>query len=111
MTPLLRIWTTAAMDLGLEIKAPYVIAVAPNTVLIAEFLLKNFGGPKGILIFTDIDLVWQHKDELAKLPYGYSVLQVPNDDDVYEREEFIEMLSDWTWTGDSAMRPKWIIHT
>lgn len=99
------------MDLGLEIKAPYVIAVHTDKTLAAECLVVNFGDRNGMLVFTNYDVVKPHREQLQNLGYGYSVLEQPKANEDYVREDFIDLLSDWGWTGDSAVRPKWIIHT
>jgi len=32
--------------------------------------------------------------------YGYTSYFEPDDDSLYDRESFIEMLSDWGWAGE-----------
>ena len=102
-------WKAAEHDLGLEIVTPFEVNLAPTQKLVAEFLVKNFGDRNGMLVFTNYDVVKPHREQLQNLGYGYSVLEKPKENEDYVREDFIDLLSDWGWTGDRAMRPKWII--
>lgn len=107
---LIEKWEAARDDLGLDIVAPYDAYLKNDTKLRAKLLVKNFGARNGTLVFTDLDLVWPHRDELSKLGYGYSVLDEPTSktDEAYDRDLFIDMLSEWEWLGDEASRPNWL---
>jgi len=89
---------------------PYEVDLETTLKLHAELLLTNFGARNGTLVFTDMDAIWSHRNELSNLGYGYSVLDEPTDkaNVVYDRDLFIEMLSEWEWTGDEATRPGWL---
>ncbi len=102
-------WKAAEDDLQLEIVAPFEVSLAPTKKLAAELLVKNFGDRNGMLVFTNYDVVKPHREQLQNLGYGYSVLEKPKENEDYVREDFIDLLSDWGWTGDRSMRPKWII--
>ena len=103
-------WEAARDDLGLDIVVPYEVDLGNNVKLQAKLLVRNFGARNGILVFTDMDLVWPHRNELSNLGYGYSVLDEPTDktNEAYDRDLFIDMLSEWEWTGGEATRPSWI---
>lgn len=103
-------WEAARNDLGLDIVIPYQVDFGNNFQVQAKLLVRNFGARKGTLIFTDMDLVWPHRNELSNLGYGYCVLDEPTDktNEVYDRDLFIDMLSEWEWTGDEATRPTWL---
>ena len=107
---LLQEWETARDDLGLEIVAPYEVDLGNNGKLRAEILVKNFGGRNGTLIFTDEDKFWKYHEQLSALHYGTSVLDEPTDEDneIYDRDSFIEMLSEWEWTGEAGAKPGWV---
>ena len=106
---LLREWETARDDLGIEIIAPYEVDLGNNVKIRAEILVRNFGGRNGTLIFTNSDVFWPCRDQLCNLGYGYSVLEEPKE--TYDREIFIEMLSEWEWDGDEAKKPIWLMHS
>jgi hypothetical protein len=49
--------------------------------------------------------------QLETLGYGFSTLEEPMGEGhkAYDRGTFIEMLSDWSWSGSQAEKPDWII--
>jgi hypothetical protein len=108
---LLEKWEKARDDLGLEIVAPFEVELSDKTKVCANFLVKNFGAKNGMLIFTDYAIVRPYHNELSSLGYGFSVLDEPRNaaNEIYVCEDFIEMLSDWGWSGDKALKPEWII--
>lgn len=107
---LVKKWETGRDDLGLDIVVPYHVGLGNNVTVRAEFLVRNFGAENGTLVFTDTDAVWPHRKELLCLGYGYSVLDEPTDvpNERYDRELFIEMLSEWGWTGREGDKPDWV---
>lgn len=101
-------WKAAEDDLGLEIVAPFEVCLASTQNLVAKFLVKNFGERNGMLVFTDYEAIKPHQEQLHDLGYGFSILESQHENEVYTREDFIDLLSEWGWTGDIAMKPKWI---
>jgi len=103
-------WEEARDDLGIEIVAPYEVDLKNGIKVRAELLVRTFGARIGTLVFTEIDAVWPHRNELSSLGYGYSVLDEPTDkaNELYDRELFIDMLSEWEWTGTEAEKPSWL---
>ena len=100
----------AKTDLGLDIVAPYWLKLNDTTELKVELLVKNFGGGLGTLIVTDYAQIKPYIERLQSLGYGFSVLEEPNDktSQTYDRETFVELLSDWGWTGARADKPQWL---
>jgi hypothetical protein len=108
---LIKKWKAASDDLGIEIVAPYAIELQNGRKLNAKLLVKHFGHCNGTLIFTDAEEVWPYRKELAALGYAYSVLEEPvtETNELYDRDIFIDMLSEWEWTGDEKDGPQWIL--
>lgn len=108
---LLRKWEEAASDLALDIVTPFEVDLGNKRHLPVEFLVKNFGARNGMLIVTDYALIKPHLEKLESLGYGFSVFDEPRDPagEVYDRDIFIHILSDWGWTGIEANRPAWLI--
>jgi hypothetical protein len=102
------LWAQAAADLGLDIDVPYSVRLPSGASVDARVHLRNFGGDNGMLVVSDYSIVSMLLDELASQGYGFSVLDDPLQSEVYDREVFIEMLTDWGWSGTSAERPSWI---
>ena len=105
---LIRLWEQAGADLGLEILIPYELKIDDTRKIMAELLVKGFGGLNGTLIVAEYSIVKPYLSELSKLRYGFSVLDEPRDLESYSRAEFIELLEDWHWVGDEAKRPPWM---
>jgi hypothetical protein len=108
---LIKKWQAARDDLGIEIVAPYKVELASGRTLTAKLLVKHFGHRNGTLIFADAEEVWSRRKELNALGYAYSVLEEPTSDTDkrYDRDLFIDMLSEWEWTGDEQDQPGWIL--
>jgi hypothetical protein len=102
---LVRKWETARDDLGIEIAAPYDLEVQPGVTIRADLLVRDFGGRPGTLVVTEYSRVRSHLNTLEELGYGFSVLTAARS---YDRSEFIDMLSDWGWTGEAARKPSWV---
>jgi hypothetical protein len=94
-------------DLGLVIVAPYEVTLPSGNSVRADLLLKHFGGRLGMLVFATAGGVAPYGDDLYDLGYGISVLSEP-DEVKYDRASFIEMLSDWGWTGSDSDKPAWL---
>ena len=108
---LIKKWHAARDDLGIEIVAPYKVELPSGLTLTAKLLVKHFGHRIGTLVFTDVEEVWPHRRELTAFGYSYSVLEEPTSDtdERYDREVFINMLTEWEWTGDEQDQPNWIL--
>lgn len=99
-------WQIAQRELKLEIVAPFEVTLPNGTTLEAAFLVRHFGAKNGMLVFTDYRNVGPYDQEIVNLGYGYSVID--GDDGSYAREDFIDVLCDWGWSGDKARKPKWL---
>jgi hypothetical protein len=105
---LIHMWEIAANDLELEIIAPFMLFLSSNTQIKAEFLLKNFGAAKGMIVIKQYDQVAPYVDEIVKDGYGFSVLDEPGENEKYIRDDFLEILNDWGWSGEKSKKPKWL---
>lgn len=97
-------WRRVAADLGIEVVVPYHLDGRFEFVA----LVRNFGSPKGMLVLAS----WDEKDADAAMQhgFGYSCVEAPFYG-TYNRELFVDLLTDWRWTGDPAARPAWCIET
>jgi hypothetical protein len=101
-------WSEAERDLGLELIEPFDVKIGDEITVHAQFLVKNFGHHQGMLVFTNFDTVEPYGEQLWALGYGLTVLEKPVKEDLYDRDVFIEVLSDWGWSGDSLHKPCWL---
>ena len=109
MNKLIEIWKKAAQDLGLDLQTPFSLQLPSGTQINATLLVRNFGARNGMLIFTRSQEVWDARSELADQGYGFSVWSVPGMDEVYVRNGYIEVLSDWGWAGPPGKKPTWLL--
>src|SRR5260370_15802155 len=93
-------WLRAADDLVIEVVAPYQLEGRFDFVA----LIRHFGSPNGMLVLSS----WgeEHAAAAERCGFGYSCMDSPFYQ-TYDRELFVEALTDWTWTGDPAAKPDW----
>ncbi|MBW1982134.1 MAG: hypothetical protein JRJ12_13035 [Deltaproteobacteria bacterium] len=103
-----QMWQMAAEDLGIRIIAPFQLVLSSGVQIKAELLVKQFGAVNGMLIITNYDQVAPFVDEITNEGYGFSVLDEPRDNEKYSREDFIELLADWGWSGEDSSKPSWL---
>jgi hypothetical protein len=99
-TALAGAWLRAADDLGLEVMVPYQLEGGFQFVA----LVRHFGSPKGMLILASWDEGYAAAAERSG--FGYSCMDSPFYE-TYDRQLFVDVLTDWTWMGDPATRPTW----
>lgn len=104
---LLYFWQKAATDLDLQIVVPFKFTLATGNHLEPILLVKQFGATNGMLIFGGYDQIASNIDELHSAGYGFCVLEEPLVNEEYNREDFVEMLKDWGWSGNEE-RPNWL---
>lgn len=101
-----RCWAEAAEDLGFTFLSPYQFMGVDQNIYQATGLLPEFGYGKGVLIVTRKD-----EDDVFKMAelsgdYFLSILN-PASYEEYDRELFVETLSDWGWRAETE-KPKWL---
>jgi hypothetical protein len=101
---LIQAWQMAAQDLGIEILVPYALTLKSGEQVQADLLVKDFGAT---LVATEAaaETFRRLGDQLAAEGYGWSILC--GEELTYDREHFIEILTDWGWTGAEERRPAW----
>jgi hypothetical protein len=99
-------WQYVAKDLGLEIVAPYGAVFPDGSRVTVSALVKKFGGPLGMLVDPDWDLLAPHINMMSESGYGYSAMST-GPVDLYSREGIIDVLNDWGWTGEKEATPSW----
>lgn len=97
----------ASEDLGIDFVAPYVLKLPDGHLLKAELLVKHFGAPNGMLIFNDSKEVMKYGDAIIDAGFGVSVMGDPSDRAEYSTQNYVELLSDWGWSGEPELKPSW----
>jgi hypothetical protein len=71
-------------------------------------LVENFGSEKGMLIFCSKSWEVQPYTKAGESQgFGYSCLSVPDDNELYDKQTFIEVLNDWGWCKNEVPPPTW----
>ena len=107
--PVSLAWREAAMDLGIEVVAPFEIVLEDGTRETFPALIKHFGRPLGTVVemhLTDGDRFWRLSAIAAAAGYYYSQLN-PEAYGSYSRPTFIDALVDWGWADPSVAPPQW----
>lgn len=108
MSALIRIWQQAAADLGFVVKCPATVDIAGITFKV-PVLVEGFGAKHGMVIVSSYSDVKAHAEALADAGFGYCVMSEPRLNEPYDLESFIELLSDWGWTGSPQHSPGWLV--
>ncbi len=89
-------------------EAPFVLTIDDLSVE-AIVLVRGFGGANGTLVLS-LDSIMTRKSELSErlraLGYYHSFLN-PRAYVPYDREHYIDTLSDWRWCGEPSDVPAW----
>jgi hypothetical protein len=101
----LRQWKIAAAELGFKIEAPFTLETPKGTFQYFA-RLPEFGSGKGMLVSVG---KYDHDKSLVAIDCGYGVSNLSEHDEPYDRRVFVDMLSDWRWTGPAAEEPKWLV--
>lgn len=101
-----KIFVQEAKELGLEVVSPYVITDTSGESVTFPALLPKFGSQKGMLV---LPIPYSKKSvELATANgFGYSGIEYSSES-TGDRESFIDMLRDWSWTGAKEETPEWL---
>jgi hypothetical protein len=102
-----RVWSEAAVDLGVKFVSPYKFIGINGKEYEVDGLLPEFGFGKGVLItsrHTNEDAVLMAEESNEYMIPGLN----PTYYETYDRQHFIETLSDWGWIGHGN-KPNWIL--
>ena len=105
---LLDIWVDASKDLSVKIVPSPVLKLPCGVELRTVLLVRDFGAKNGMLIVSDYSEVKPCLNEIAAASYGFSVMDDPGANGRYNRDSFMEMLRDWSWSGEKSEKPSWL---
>ena len=95
--------------LGLEIDIAFKAKLPSGHVISTVARISKLGAPKGMLIVTSFDDVREASDELTSAGYGYSVMSEPPSDESFDLDAYVDVFSDWGWSGEDTERPLWFL--
>jgi hypothetical protein len=107
--PVSLAWREAAMELGIEVVAPFEMAMEDGTTEPFAALVKHFGCPLGTVVesyLTGGDRFQKRSAIADAAGYYYSQLN-PEIYGSYSRTTFIETLVDWGWAEPNVAAPGW----
>ena len=103
-------WKTAAKDLAITVVVPFTLEVDGRSHVCVAWV-PDFGGSRGILVVPSRppDFVTHRvlAADAEREGYGASFVNV----EVYgryDRDEFIDTLREWGFTGAEHRRPAWL---
>ncbi len=108
LSRLILFWRRASRDLGIKIDVPYRLVLPSGEEIDAILRVPQFGARNGMLVFSDYRQVEGYVDALRDEGYGFSILNEPGKQEVYDISGFIELLDDWGWNGSNEDCPAWI---
>jgi len=97
-------WKRAGDDLQIKIQTPFILKIGDNTEIKFHLLIEKFGSRLGTLILSANNMT--EFDTPEKYGYYCSALN-PDNYSEYERDHFIDTLSDWGYFGEEVKKPNW----
>lgn len=107
MTRMIEWLERAADALGLTVERGYEVRLPEQGMLRATARVLHLGGPMGMLVFERYDDVKQVADRLVEAGFGYTILDEPRADEAFDLQSYLEMATDWGWSGPSDSKPAW----
>ena len=102
----LQNWLLKACDaLGLRADLAYVATLSDGQEVQTVARIRNLGAEHGMLVVRSYEDVRPFADCLARAGFGYSVLDEPGVDEVFDLDSFKEMFLDWGWSGTEKSLP------
>ena len=97
-------WKKASDDLKIKIQAPFMLITKDKGTFQFDLLIEGFGSPLGTVILS-ID----NMDEFyTPEEYGYYCSALNSDRyETYNRQRFIDTLTDWGYFGEISKTPDW----
>ena len=100
--------------LGVEFKEDPQLTLSNGTIIAAQIHVANFSSRAGIWV-ADFDdesrRLWRaHRTEIAELGASASFMSLNAESNApFDLNNFIDMFSEWGWTGAEEETPSWII--
>jgi hypothetical protein len=101
---MLEAWKTATKDLNIKIQSPFYLTTKNLRKLKFDFLVKEFGSQKGIVIMRMSKM--HGRKAIRESGFAYSALSYRSYA-TYDRQLFIDTLNDWGYFGDTSKTPEW----
>ncbi|WP_372782083.1 hypothetical protein [Phenylobacterium sp.] len=91
----ISIWRAVGSRLGIEVIAPWRVALSDGSRIDATALVK-VGAGKGIVVDPAWATLEPHADRLGADGFGYSAVELEDGDD--DDPGVVELLKDWGWS-------------
>ncbi|MBU1357721.1 MAG: hypothetical protein KJ901_03050, partial [Gammaproteobacteria bacterium] len=99
----------AAGELGLRVSIAYVARLPNGRLASAQALFPDLGGVLGTLIFSSENaLEGTLREELKAHGFSISTFSEPLPNEDFDIENYAEMFSDWGWTREVELKPRWM---
>jgi hypothetical protein len=104
--PMAKAWLDARDDLGIRVIHPFKFrSSSGEEAETVGVFLPDFGCPEGMLLTNRFDS--DHVIDLADDTEYYSSGLNPEYYEPYQRDRFVQTLSDWGWYGPPEETPSW----
>ena len=98
-----------AQELGLRLSLDYAITFADGKTISFEAYLPDLGSPSGTLVSdSSLELDAATRNELRSRGLGLSTYGEPPPSELFDIEGYIEMFSEWGWSGEIERKPSWM---
>jgi len=100
-------WQRAKRELGIRVDAPAEILLGGGTLIRVPALVHDFGAPRGTVVVVRHEELRPYRESLLERGYSYSSYGVPDLNRPFDRENTIDMLCEWGWSGEMGKQPGW----
>jgi hypothetical protein len=98
MTRLENDLTSACEALGITMDLGFTMSCPDGNEIRSIARIHNIGAPNGMLVVGSFEEVEDYCGYLDSVGFGYSVLGVPGDNEVFDLESYREMFCEWGWS-------------
>jgi hypothetical protein len=102
----------AAKILSMKITIDPSFRLSNGKLLFFDALLHNLSNRNGIFVWNsdhNIQLESEAREELNRSGFGVSEFGGPSKSEMFDIDNYIEMFSEWGWSGEADERPAWML--
>ena len=100
-------WLQVGATLGIQVTAPYTLALPSGTEIQVLAHVQGFGAPLGMLVLTTYGDLDDELEVAEQVGYGVALMREPHANEPFDLGEFVEVLRDWGWTAHDTEPPAW----
>lgn len=99
----------AAKELGIRIIVGHVVQLPNGSLFPTQALFPDLGGELGMIVLASANSYDSEiRHALVEKGFSISTFSSPLPNEEFDLDNYQEMFSEWGWTGDDNLKPKWM---